>query len=383
MIDFSAPVNDSFLTDVNVEKSSRKLITVAERASILERLDGFPYQVTSGGSLSNTLKTLALLGSAAAASGHPDINIAMSGLIGSDPLGSFYTAQMKAVGVDVLSPPTEAANTGTVVVLTSPDAQRTMLSYLGTPAAVPLDAHLEASIARSSVLVIEGYLWELPDAEATIRGAIAAAQRHGTVVAMTAGDAGVVQRHGAEMWSAIDAGIDLLFTNAAEAAELVACAPEVAVVVHHHTLPAAKTKSTWAAEAAALALGPHCSLVCVTDGCNGSILTALGQLHVVPPVWTESPPVDTCGAGDAYAAGLLYGFLRKFDVGSMGKVAARAASAVIARHGATMNEEAAVAVAATLPSAAKSMVKSFPKRSSEGATSSDLSSSSTSSSKSS
>lgn len=67
--------------------------------------------------------------------------------------------QLRQAGVEVCSPPAAGANTGTVVVLTSPDAQRTMLSYLGTPAEVEVDAALEAAIARSRLLVVEGYLW--------------------------------------------------------------------------------------------------------------------------------------------------------------------------------------------------------------------------------
>ena len=68
---------------------------------------------------------------------------------------------MRQAGVEVCSPAAAGANTGTVVVLTSPDAQRTMLSYLGTAAEVPVDAALEAAISRSRLLVIEGYLWEV------------------------------------------------------------------------------------------------------------------------------------------------------------------------------------------------------------------------------
>ncbi|KAG7669877.1 hypothetical protein Ndes2437B_g06075 [Nannochloris sp. 'desiccata'] len=355
MIDFSAAVGDNWLEELEVEKGARKLISVEERGKILEKLEGESYQITAGGSLSNTLMALSRLGTAAELQGNPKLNVAMSGLIGSDRLGSFYAAQMKSAGVDVVSPPTDGANTGTVVVLTSKDAQRTMLSYLGTPAAIPIDPRLEDAISRSSLLVIEGYLWELPEAGTTIHGAIQAAQRHGTIVAMTAGDAGVVERHGSEIWEAIDSGIDLLFTNASEATALVACAPEGAVPAHAIDVP----PSMWSSEAAALALGPHCSLVCVTDGANGSILTALGQLHVVPPHWTETPPIDTCGAGDAYAAGLLFGFMKKLDVTNMGRVAARAASAVIARHGATMSQNAAAIVVAALPAGAQSMSKTF------------------------
>lgn len=110
---------------------------------------------------------------------------------------------------------------------------------------------------------------------------------------MTAGDAGVVQRHHSEMWEAIDAGIDLLFTNRSEAEALVACEPSAAQRAQRAQLQHGELS----AEAAALRLGPHCSLVCVTDGSRGSVLTALGQLHTVPPCWAKDKPVDTCGAG--------------------------------------------------------------------------------------
>jgi sugar/nucleoside kinase (ribokinase family) len=126
MIDFSSAVGDNWLEELEVEKGARKLISVGERGKILEKLEGESYQVTAGGSLSNTLMALSRLGTAAELQGSPKLNVAMSGLIGSDPLGSFYSAQMKTAGVDVVSPTTEGANTGTVVVLTSKDAQRTM-----------------------------------------------------------------------------------------------------------------------------------------------------------------------------------------------------------------------------------------------------------------
>lgn len=331
----------------------RRLITAEDRGEILQKLESTNYQITAGGSLSNTLMALARLG-AAGQPGADGIHVAMAGLVGSDPLGSFYSAQMQGAGVSVVSDPVEGASTGTVVVLTSPDAQRTMLSYLGTPAEIKIDARLEEAISRSTLLVIEGYLWELPRAAETISAAIAVAQRHGAMVAMTAGDAGVVERHHSEMWAAIDAGIDLLFTNADEATALVQHSPEGSAAVQ------ASAPGQSPAEAAALALGPHCSLVCVTDGSAGSVLTALGEVYVVPPHWTSTPPVDTCGAGDAYAAGLLYGFLRRYDVVTMGRTAARTASAVIAHHGSTLNEEDAAAVVGGLPSAARSMTAPAP-----------------------
>lgn len=105
-------------------------------------------------------------------------------------------------------------------------------------------------------------------------------------------------------------------------------------------------------QVAALQLASACPMVVVTDGSRGSYITALGQLVVVPPYWRANPPVDTCGAGDAYAAGLLYGFLMGLDLHSMGSLAAKTASAVISRHGPQLTPEDADWVVAGLPSKA-------------------------------
>jgi hypothetical protein len=99
---------------------------------------------------------------------------------------------------------------------------------------------------------------------------------------------------------------------------------------------------------AALQLASACPMVVVTDGSKGSYITALGQLVVVPPYWSAKPPVDTCGAGDAYAAGLLYGFLCGLDLHSMGHLAAKTASAVISKHGPQLSPEDAEWVVAGL-----------------------------------
>jgi len=103
------------------------------------------------------------------------------------------------------------------------------------------------------------------------------------------------------------------------------------------------------AQEAALALGPHCKVVLVTDGAHGSCISAMGQLQRVPPCWTTSTPVDTCGAGDGYAAGALYGFLCGYDVVNIGRAGARVASAVILRQGAATTEDEALQLVQSMP----------------------------------
>ena len=108
-------------------------------------------------------------------------------------------------------------------------------------------------------------------------------------------------------------------------------------------------RPTCTAQEAALALGPHCKVVLVTDGAHGSCISAMGQLQNVPPCWTTSTPVDTCGAGDGYAAGALYGFLCGYDLMNIGRAGARVASAVILRQGAATTESEALHLVKSMP----------------------------------
>lgn len=87
----------------------------------------------------------------------------------------------------------------------------------------------------------------------------------------------------------------------------------------------------------------------VTDGAHGSYISAMGQLYSIPPCWTSHTPVDTCGAGDGYAAGAMYGFLCGYDLVNIGRAGARVASAVILRQGATTTEDEAVKLVQALP----------------------------------
>lgn len=103
---------------------------------------------------------------------------------------------------------------GTVIVLTTPDANRTMLSYLGSHEQLQLSEASRLAITRSRMLVIEGYLWEMPGALEIILAAISHARASGCLVAMTAGDVGCVERHRSDFSAAIDTGnVDILFTN--------------------------------------------------------------------------------------------------------------------------------------------------------------------------
>lgn len=289
-------------------------------------------QLNAAGSLANTLAGCALLGqahrnvSSKAEAAQP--RIAMAGPIGDDDLGTVFQEQYSRTGVEWIEQAQPESSTGTVMVLTTPDAQRSFLSYPGAPMQLTLSGSTRAAIGSARCLVIEGYLWEFPGAAATVLKVMQKARARGVTIAMTAADVSVVKRCRGEMLEAMKLA-DIVFTNADEAQALVG--PGVGTI--GALLQQDCGNSRRKAEEAALQLGRLCSVAVVTDGSRGSCVTALGQLHVFPPHWSRDAPVDTCGAGDAYAAGFLHAYLSGMAVSDMGSFAAATASAVISHQG--------------------------------------------------
>jgi len=366
-------------------------------------------QVSAGGSLANSLvgisqlasardrfltkATASQLSSSSSSSTGPQrrIRVAMAGCCGgTDALGEFGRAQMTAAGVDIIpvgddTTPWAGSATGTVMVFTTADAQRSFLSSFSSEDRMHLTASLLDAVARARLVVIEGYLWELPGAAEVIPAVVKHARAVGTLVVMTAGDASVVSRHGARVLETIQSGVDMFISNVAEAQELVQFlrqqpqqqqqAQQQEMEQHpifldpqgsasldemwHYDSSSSSSSSVGTiggvspavdgcsseGQACACELAGVCPLVVVTDGSRGSYITALGQLIVVPPYWRSVAPVDTCGAGDAYFSGFLFAFLLGLDLHAMGHVAAKTASAVISRHGPQLLEADADGVA--------------------------------------
>ncbi|KAJ9185629.1 hypothetical protein P3X46_005235 [Hevea brasiliensis] len=312
MVDFSGMVDDEFLERLGLEKGTRKVVNHEERGRVLRAMDGCSYKAAAGGSLSNSLVALARLGCKPISG--PALNVAMAGSVGSDPLGGFYRAKLRRANVNFLSAPVKDGTTGTVIVLTTPDAQRTMLSYQGTSSSVNYDPCLATIVSKTNILVVEGYLFELPDTIKTITRACEAARRSGALVAITASDVSCIERHYDDFWEIVENYADVVFANSDEARALCDFAPEESAI------------------SAARYLSHFVPLVSVTDGPRGSYIGVKGEAVYIPPF--PCVPVDTCGAGDAYASGILYGILRGIsDLKGMGTLAARIAATVVGQRG--------------------------------------------------
>ncbi|KAF8412567.1 hypothetical protein HHK36_000535 [Tetracentron sinense] len=323
-VDFSGMVDDEFLERLGLEKGTRKIVNHEERGRVLRAMDGCSYKAAAGGSLSNTLVALARLGGRPI--GGPGLNVAMAGSIGSDPLGGFYRAKLRRGNVNFLSAPIKDGTTGTVIVLTTPDAQRTMLAYQGSSSTVNYESCLASVISKSNILVVEGYLFEFPHTINTITKACEDAHRNGALVAVTASDVSCIERHYDDFWEVIGNYADIVFANSDEARAFCHFSSKES--------PVSATRY----------LSHFVPLVSVTDGPKGSYIGVKGESVYIPP--SPCVPVDTCGAGDAYASGILYGILRgASDLKGMGALAAKVAAVVVGQRGTRLRVQDAVELA--------------------------------------
>ena len=265
-----------------------------------------PAIEVSGGSAANTAAGVASFGG----------SVAFVGKVADDELGEVFAHDIRAAGVSyeiaALTGAAAAAGTARCLILVTPDAQRTMNTYLGVAASLqPVDID-EALIASAKVLYIEGYLWDDPGAKAIIRAAIAAAKQAGTRVAFTLSDGFCVDRHRDEFLQLVADDVDILFANEVEICSLY---------------------ETSDFEAAAQRVSDHVRIACLTRSEHGSVVsTSDGERTSIPAV--PATLVDTTGAGDLYASGFLAGWTTGqtlFDAARMGSMAA---SEVISHLGA-------------------------------------------------
>src|SRR5687767_5994977 len=279
-----------------------ELVDAPRQSQVLAALAGHPVNRCSGGSAANTVVGVAELGGRAA----------YCGKVGEDELGRFYRDDLDAVGVRFEGASSTEA-TGTALVLITPDAQRTMLTCLGASSLLDATDVPAASLERCAYLYVEGYL--LPG-ESTRRAALAAieaAKARGVRVALTVSDPFVVAQSAALLWELIEGPVDLLFCNEIEAAALVGTDDMVEC---------------------ARALHRKATNVALTLGPKGSVLMHEGTLHPVEGV--KADPVDTTGAGDMYAAGILYGLTHGLSWPQAGRLASHAAARVVSVLGARL-----------------------------------------------
>ena len=228
-------------------------------------------------------------------------------------MGQLFAKDLEQVGVNF---PTSLAQTGPSTamsfIMVTPDAERTMATYLGACHRLTPHDIDERVVASAEISYLEGYLWDPPLAKEAFRKVVHVAHREGKITAFSLSDTFCVDRYRDEFLDLLLGSVDILFANESELLSLYETSVLNDAIAHARS---------------------HCQIVAITRGDHGSIV-ASGQESYQIPAETVSNVVDTTGAGDLYAAGFLYGLSRSLPLPECGKIASVAATQIISHYGA-------------------------------------------------
>ena len=301
IVDVLAQADDAQLTKLALEKGAMTLID-ADRAEELYQQMGPGIEV-SGGSAANTLAGIASLGGAGA----------YIGKVRDDTLGKVFAHDLTATGVDYRSRPVaDGAPTARCLIFVTPDAQRTMQTFLGISTELgPEDIDPE-SIGAAQITYLEGYLFDKDEAKEAFVKAAELAHAAGRKVALTLSDPFCVDRHRAAFRHLVEGHIDILFANEAEIISLYETADF---------------------DGALDRVRGQCEVAALTRSEKGSVLVTAGESVEVAAAPVDRV-VDTTGAGDLYAAGVLFGLTRGYELEVCGRIGAICAAEIISHYGA-------------------------------------------------
>lgn len=305
LVDIQVQVEDSLIESLGFHRGAMTLVDEHTQIQVLSSIQGHRVTRCAGGSAANTVVGLAEFGGRAA----------YAGKVAGDDLGEFWLEDIRQLGITI-EVPTCTGQSGACVVLISPDAQRTMLTHLGVSSQLGPDDIREHELRRAKYLYVEGYLFTGESTKAAAMRAIELAKLHGVKVAFTVSDPFLIQLYRDEFRKLIAGPVDLLFCNLDEARALTGKTDPVDCAQELHHLAAD---------------------VALTLGGDGSLLMHNNQVFPIEP--HPVTPVDSTGAGDMYAAGVLYGLTHGMSWKQSGHLASQAAARVVSQLGARLQRK--------------------------------------------
>ena len=301
IVDILAHIEDGFLETIGAVPGSMTLID-ERRAREIYAMMG-PATEMSGGSVANTVAGFANLGGSSA----------YIGRVKADQLGAIFNHDMRSLGVDVrLQPGKDGAPTARSHILISADGQRTMQTYLGACTELSVEDITPATVGTPRAVLIEGYVWDLPEGPELTQKAMDIAAKNGTAVALSLSDSFCVERHRESFTNAIQNSVDIV----------VADEDEVATLVQTDNF-----KDTLAA------LDEYDNLFAITRSEKGSVIVH-GDEEFVQAATPVDQVIDTTGAGDAYTAGFLYGWVNDYSLAECARLGTFCGTTVIQQIGA-------------------------------------------------
>ncbi|MDP6351439.1 MAG: adenosine kinase, partial [Alphaproteobacteria bacterium] len=286
IVDVLSQADDGFLETHGLAKGVMTLIDASGAEGLYAAMG--PGVEMSGGSAANTVAGLASFGGSAG----------FIGKVRDDQLGAVFSHDIRSLGVSfTTAPATEGAATARCLILVTPDAQRTLNTYLGACTVLGPDDIDPETISAAKVIYLEGYLWDPPGAKQAFRKAMDIARKAGRKVALSLSDPFCVDRYREEFHALVTDGVDLLFANEAELISLY---------------------EAESFDEALQQIRGHCEVAALTRGDKGSVVVSGDEVHVI-----DAEPVarlvDTTGAGDLYAAGFLFGYTQGEDLARCGR----------------------------------------------------------------
>jgi sugar/nucleoside kinase (ribokinase family) len=309
LLDIQYDINPEFLLQNNIPKGLMTYVDHAEQEQLMDQLGRDQIrQISSGGSVANSMIVLSHFGAKAF----------FSCRIGNDESGDHYYHDMKQAGLhcNFDSMPRPNGLTGRCLVKITPDADRTMMTYLGTSIELSEEQLNLEALKNSKYLYIEGYLTTSPTGLLAAKKAIILAKENNIKIAITLSDPDIVKNFKSQFHQLIDDGVDLIFCNEKEAMDFT---------------------ETTSLEAAEAELKKVTTTYAITLGPRGSMLFD-GQNRIMVPA-TEEKPIDTVGAGDMYAGAFLYGITNGLSWNKAGLLANITSSKVVTIFGPRVNKQ--------------------------------------------
>ena len=304
IVDNIVNIKDEFLEINNLEKGSMNLISSDQSQTLLENCKVIKQM--SGGSSANTVVCLAELGN----------DVQFIGRVKNDQFGDFFACDIKKSKTIFNTPPTkEGASTAHSIILITPDAQRTMCTYLGASVEFePKDIDFSV-LKESKYLYLEGYLWDSELAKNAFLKAAQIAKQSNTKIILSLSDSFCVDRHRESFLELIDEYVDIVFCNESEVLslfkkdKLASCQGD---------------------------LSSLCELVIVTLGSNGSLIINKNDIELIKSL-NKGKIIDTTGAGDIYAGGFIHGLINNYSLKKCGEIGSICAGHIITQLGSRSN----------------------------------------------
>ena len=305
LVDTLSHVDDDFIREHDLNRGTMTLTDSHAQGQLLSALGSQEVRLQSGGSAANTMFGVAVCGGTAF----------YCGKVARDPNGEFYREDLLKNGIHFDVHPAGEGATGTCIVLTTPDAERTMYTSLGVSVQLsPTDID-EDRLSRSKHLYLEGYLWDAPDPRRAFAAAAEQAARHNVITAVTFSDPFCVDRYRDDFLNFSREHCDIVFCNRDEA------------------LRFAETEDL---EQAAAFIGQVSRMAFITNSENGALVVRDGVIQAVSGFPVR--PVDTTGAGDAFAAGVLFALSHGYATDQAARWGNYLASRIILTTGARFQE---------------------------------------------